>query len=86
MLRAGGEGTAMDIATVVVGCAAIVYGLVTLVLRFRGSSLVAKVGPMQERFGRTAGMVIHVVAYSVLPLVFGVIALVLGLSGRSIFG
>jgi hypothetical protein len=55
------------------GVFALLFGVVTLVGRFVApqSALFAKLGPMKERFGDTAGLVIHVVAYTVMPLMLG---------------
>ena len=57
----------------VFGALALLFGAGTLVLRFVApdSSLFSKLGPMKERFGDRAGTAIHVLAYSVMPLLVG---------------
>jgi hypothetical protein len=42
-------------------------------------------GLMRERFGHKAGTFIHVVAYSLCPLVAGIIFIMKGLSGQAFF-
>jgi hypothetical protein len=39
---------------------------------------------MRQKFGATAGTAIHLVAYSVAPIVFGVVMLVAGFRGVSV--
>lgn len=56
------------------GAFAFLFGLLTLTMRFvvPHSALFSKVAPLKERFGDKAGVAIHVLAYSVMPLVVGV--------------
>ena len=69
-------------ASTVIGVLAILFGLFTGVARFvaPNSAVFAKLEPMQERFGPTAGTAIHVVASMLLPLVFGVLQILAGLA------
>jgi len=57
------------------GLFALAFGMLTLLLRFiaPNSPLFSKLGPMKERFGDTAGTVIHVLGYTVMPLAVGTI-------------
>lgn len=75
----------MDVLTVGIGAAAILYALYTLYLRTQQSAKFGKLKAMKERFGDTAGGIIHFVAYSLVPLVFGVVTLLAGLRGQSFF-
>ena len=60
----------------ILGAIALAYGLYSLVLRVSGrTSQWSKLEPMKVRFGETAGNVIHVVAYTIVPIVFGCILL-----------
>ena len=43
-----------------------------------------KLTPVQARLGKSAGYTLHLIAYSVVPLIFGVIMIVAGSKGRSI--
>ncbi len=55
------------------GAGAVLFGLVTLVVRIAApdSKLLSKVEPLKERWGPRAGLALHVVAYTVVPLVVG---------------
>ena len=57
--------------------------MVTLVGRFVApdSKMFSKLGPMKERFGDTAGTAIHVISYTVLPLLLGSVLLATSLLG-----
>jgi len=56
---------------IVIGSLAILYGAFTLVMRIKKPSAFAKLEAMKERFGEKPGYWIHVVFYSLLPLVVG---------------
>jgi hypothetical protein len=60
-------------SNLVIGIVALGYGLVTLVMRLvqPNSSHFGKFGPMKERWGETGGTIVHWVAYTIAPLVFG---------------
>jgi hypothetical protein len=75
----------MNPLTVGVGAAAIAYGLFTLVARVKRPEMFRKLEPMKQRWGPRAGLAIHVVGYTIIPIVFGVITVVSGLAGKSLF-
>ena len=75
----------MDIATVLIGAAALAYGVFTIYARLKKPSLLGKLGPMKEKFGSSAGNIIHIIAYTVVPLVAGAVFINSGLAGRAIF-
>ncbi|HEX7128290.1 MAG TPA: hypothetical protein VF406_21265 [Thermodesulfobacteriota bacterium] len=75
----------MDPLTLVVGVAAVAYGLYTTYARVKSPSSFGKLAAMRSRFGHAAGTAVHVIAYTVLPVVFGLVAIVLGMQGKSIF-
>lgn len=75
----------MDPLTIAIGVLAVGIGLATGVLRMTAPTKLKKLGPMQDRFGATAGSLVHLLFYTVLPLAFGGVALLLGLHGRSLF-
>lgn len=72
--------------SIVIGTLAILFGLFTGVARFvaPNSRIFSKLEPMKERFGATAGTAIHVVAYTLLPLAFGVLQILQGLAEGTI--
>ena len=58
----------------------VVYGIVTLVLRQVAPHRFWKLEVMKKKWGERAGVVIHVLGYTVLPLVVGAVFLVRGLA------
>lgn len=75
----------MNPLTVGIGAAAIAYGLFTLVARAKKPEMFAKLEPMKQRWGPRAGVAIHFVGYTLVPIVFGVISVAAGLAGKSLF-
>lgn len=75
----------MNPVTVGIGVAAIAFGLFTLVARAKKPSMFKKLEPMKEFWGPRAGLAIHIVGYSVIPIAFGVISILSGLAGKSLF-
>ena len=68
----------MNINTVL-GIFAIIFGVYTLYVRTTNPGKFGKLQAMKERFGASAGTTIHIVAYSVLPIIFGIVMLLRGL-------
>ncbi|MCA8888345.1 MAG: hypothetical protein KDA46_05935 [Parvularculaceae bacterium] len=68
-LESKGEGVTFDL---VLGLAAVAFGLATLAARLFGwEKLLGKRAPMKERYGESTGDIIHLVAYSLVPLACG---------------
>lgn len=56
----------------IIGALMVLFGLLTLVARLAGwSKLISKREQMQLRFGERNGDIIHLVAYTLVPLVVG---------------
>jgi hypothetical protein len=75
----------MDPVTVAIGLLAIGFGGYTFFLRATNPSKLKKLKPMQDRWGERAGLTVHTVAYSIGPLVFGVVMIFAGFKGASLF-
>lgn len=75
----------MDPLTVGIGALAIGYGLYTAWARKTKPGQFSKLEAMKRAYGDTAGMAIHVVAYTVVPVVAGAVFLYQGLNGVSLF-
>ncbi len=75
----------MNVVTVGIGVAAVLYACYTLYLRTQDSSKFGKLQAMKERFGDSTGSALHLVAYSIVPLIFGVVTVLAGLRGQSFF-
>jgi hypothetical protein len=65
---------------IVFGIFAIGFALLTLVLRFTDPGKLGKLEAMQERWGETVGTAIHWIAYTIVPLVAGLVFLMKGLA------
>ena len=74
----------MDPVTIGLGVFGLGFGGYTSLLRFTNPAKLGKLEPMRQKFGATAGTAIHLVAYSVAPIAFGVVMLVAGLQGVSV--
>ncbi len=74
----------MNPVTVTVGAAAILFGLYMAFLRITNPAKLGKLEPMKERFG-TAGAAIHFIAYSVVPVAYGIVTILGGLKGDPLF-
>ena len=74
----------MDPITVAFGDGAMGFGAYTTYLRFSNPSKLGKLEPMRQKLGQLAGNAIHTSAYSVGPIVFGLVMLLAGLRGVSI--
>jgi hypothetical protein len=75
----------MDTTTVLIGVAALGYGVFTIYARLKKPSLLNKLEPMKEKLGNSAGNFIHIIAYTIVPIVAGCVFINSGLAGRSIF-
>lgn len=75
----------MDPVTVGIGGLAIGFGGYTFFLRTSNPSKLKKLQPMQDKWGEQTGLVIHTVAYSLVPVGLGVAMVFAGLSGVSLF-
>ena len=69
-------------ASIIIGALAILFGLFTGVARIvaPNSAIFSKLEPMKERFGKVGGTVIHVLAYTIAPIGFGVLQVLAGLA------
>lgn len=75
----------MNWITIGIGALILCGGLYMTLLRFTNPQKLNKLEPMKQRFGATAGPIIHVVAYSVMPIVAGIIFIITGVKGGSLF-
>jgi hypothetical protein len=75
----------MDPITIVIGLLAVSYGFYTLVIRIKKPEKFGKLEAMKSKFGNKAGIIIHTISYSLIPIVAGIVFVLLGLSGKSIF-
>jgi hypothetical protein len=74
----------MNQLTVSVGGLVILFGIVTVVMRFKNPDSFKKLGAMKAKFGNSVGTLIHVVAYTIVPMIVGIVIVQAGLRGISI--
>ncbi len=75
----------MDIVTVGIGIAALAYGGYTLYARRSNPGTFGKLEAMKKTWGPKVGQVVHFISYTVVPIIFGIVAIITGLRGVSIF-
>jgi len=75
----------MNILTILIGIAALLFGIYTIFVRSTNPDKFGKLKAMQESFGKKRGALIHLVFYSIIPIIFGIIMLFAGFMGVSIF-
>ena len=75
----------MDTTTVLIGATALGYGIFTIYARLKKPSLLGKLEPMKQKFGNSTGNFIHIIAYTIVPIVAGCVFINSGLAGRAIF-
>jgi len=75
----------MHIPTLLIGIAALAFGLYTTWARVNKPSQLGKLEAMKSRWGNQAGTIIHLIAYTVMPIVVGMVFIVSGVQGKSIF-
>ena len=75
----------MNVVTVAIGTAALLFGVCSIYLRMTNPDKLGKLAPMKDKFGEKPGNIIHLVAYSIAPLIFGIVMIYNGINGASFF-
>ena len=75
----------MNIPTILIGIAALLFGIYTIYIRSASPDKLGKLKAMKENLGEKRGALIHLVFYSIIPVIFGVILLFAGFKGVSFF-
>ena len=75
----------MNIPTVVIGIAALLFGIYTMYVRSTNPDKFGKLKAMKAHFGKKGGALLHLVIYSIIPIIFGIIILFTGFMGVSFF-
>jgi hypothetical protein len=45
-----------------------------------------KLNAMKEKYGEKTGIIIHTISYTVIPIIVGILFIIIGLKGVTIFG
>jgi ABC-type phosphate transport system permease subunit len=75
----------MNFPSVIFGVALIGFGVMTAVLRKIRPTIFRKLESMKAALGPRKGVAIHIVFYTVLPILAGVMSTILGVLGMSFF-
>ncbi len=75
----------MNPLTVLTGILAIGVGAYTARARVAKPEQLKKLEPMKKFWGEKAGNAIHFVAYTAIPVLFGIVLVIKGLNGGSLF-
>jgi hypothetical protein len=75
----------MNLTTIALGVASVVYGLYTAWARWKTPEKFKKLEPMKKFWGERGGLAIHVFGYTIVPIVLGVGLIVNGVRGASVF-
>lgn len=67
--------------SVIIGIAAIAFGIYTFVLRGKSPEKLAKLVLMKNYWGEKKGHLIHLIGYTMVPIVFGLVILISGMFG-----
>ena len=76
----------MNPVTVLIGVAALGFGIYTAYVRATNPAKLGKLEAMKKQWGEGTGKAVHLVAYTVVPIIFGIVMIVAGLRGVSFFG
>lgn len=77
--------SSMNTTTIIIGTAVFLFGLYSAILRILRPQKLGKLSALKELFGDSTGNLIHLATYAVLPLIAGVIFLIAGFKGVSLF-
>jgi hypothetical protein len=78
-------GVNMNIIAIVLGVFSIGYGVFSAIIRVKSPEKFGKLEAMKKKFGDKTGNVIHVVFYTFIPISAGIVFLVCGFLGISLF-
>ena len=74
----------MNPMTVGLGALIVAYGCYTAYARVKAPHQFHKLDAMKKFWGESAGLAIHFVGYTVVPIVVGIAMIIAGMSGLSI--
>ena len=74
----------MNIMAIVLGVLCIIYGIFTAIMREKSPERFGKLEAMKKKFGDKRGKVIHIVSYTFVPILAGIVFVVCGFFGVSL--
>lgn len=72
----------MNPVTILIGVAALGFGIYSAYIRATNPGKFGKLEAMKKQWGESAGKIIHVVAYTIVPIIFGIVMIVNGIGGE----
>jgi hypothetical protein len=75
----------MNYITIALGVFCLGYGIFTAIMRAKSPEKFGKLEAMKNKFGDKAGMAIHVISYTIIPILAGIVFLVCGYFGIGFF-
>lgn len=75
----------MDPVTFFIGLAMVLFGIFTSWLRLKKPEKLGKLKILQEKCGEVWGSILHIIAYTLIPIIAGTMFIVVGLKGYAIF-
>jgi len=75
----------MNIFDLVLGIVIFGYGIFSFILRIKSPGKFGKLEEMKKQFGNKGGMTIHIIFYSILPILGGIVFILSGILGVGIF-
>ena len=76
----------MNLLTMGLGAAICIYGIYTMTMRTRSPEQFGKLKAMKDKHGDSTGTALHIMAYTVVPIVVGIILSFAGFNGLSLLG
>jgi len=74
----------LNLITVVIGIVILWFGIFNGMLRQKSPEKLKSLVAMKQKLGEKPAQFIHVLAYSIIPIIFGVLLLFSGLNGMSL--
>jgi len=75
----------MNTTTLIIGAAVLLFGVYMTIMRYTRPQGLKKLEALKDLFGDKTGNLIHMLAYSIMPLMAGGIFLLAGVKGISLF-
>ncbi len=75
----------MNIVTIIIGFAFAAYGIFSGIMRVKNPGYFKKLEPMKRAYGEKAGNIVHFIGYVLIPVLFGLVLILSGITGKKIF-
>ena len=75
----------MNIATILLGIFCFLFGIYTFIVRIKSPEKFGKLEQMKKRFGDKTGTILHIVFYTIIPIIIGIVLLISGILGVNLF-